>query len=209
MAKAKALQDEIRRKRGVEEKRLNEESEKMRIQNTKMMSDTKRLMDEQRKKIDLDYQKIEKKEFNDAKSRMLEQLRRDKEARFGKSYAGAETSVPGQVAPKKVDPIDSVKAGLKMIRTLYTEERNPGIAKTCFSTMKAYLSNVLKDVNEEKYRKIKLTNEAFNKRVGKINGGLQVLKGAGFEDAGEELVMTQVNETLIREALRLIENNLN
>ncbi len=107
-----------------------------------------------------------------AKAKMLEQLRLDKEARFGKAIPREEAVGPGQTATKKVEPIESVKAGLKMIRTLYTEERNPGVAKTCFSTLKAYISNVLKDVNEEKYRKIKLTNEAFHKRVGKINGGL-------------------------------------
>jgi hypothetical protein len=35
-----------------------------------------------------------------------------------------------------------------------------------------------------------------------------VLKGIGFQDAGEELVMTEVDEALIREALRMVENNL-
>jgi hypothetical protein len=143
-----------------------------------------------------------------AKAKMLDQLRRDKELRFGISIPSGEAVGPGQPS-KKVEPIENVKAGLKMIRTLYTEERNPGVAKTCLSTLKAYMSNVLKDVKEEKYRKIKLTNEAFHKRVGKINGGLQVLKGIGFADAGEELIMTEVDEALIREALRLVENNLN
>jgi len=47
------------------------------------------------------------------------------------------------------------------VRTLYTEDRNPGVAKTCFKTIHVYLNNILKDVNEEKYRKINLGNEAF------------------------------------------------
>jgi hypothetical protein len=172
VAKAKTLQEEIRRKRAAEEKRLAEESERLRISSTKAMSETKRLMEESRIKINMDINKAEKKEFMNAKAKMLDQLRRDKEDRFGKAIPSGEAVGPGMAAPKKVEPIENVKAGLKMIRTLYTEERNPGVAKTCFSTLKAYMSNVLKDVKEEKYRKIKLTNEAFHKRVGKINGGL-------------------------------------
>jgi len=45
--------------------------------------------------------------------------------------------------------------------------------------------------------------------VGKITGGLSILKGAGFEDhPDDQLYMEKVDETLIKETLRLIENNL-
>ena len=54
-----------------------------------------------------------------------------------------------------------IKHGIKMVRTLYTEDRNPGVAKTCFKTCNVYIKNVLKDTQEEKYRKINLNNEAF------------------------------------------------
>lgn len=50
--------------------------------------------------------------------------------------------------------------------------------KTCT----VYIGNVLKDVNDEKFRKINSENEAFKKRVGKISGGIPLLKGAGFHD---------------------------
>jgi hypothetical protein len=54
-----------------------------------------------------------------------------------------------------------VKHGLKTVRTLYTEDRNPGVAKLCFKTISIYLGNVIKDPNEEKFKKINLTNDAF------------------------------------------------
>ena len=96
-----------------------------------------------------------------------------------------------------------------MVKTLYTEDRQPGVAKTCFSTCKVYLSNVLKDKNEEKYQRINLGGEAFQKRVGKINGGISILKGAGFvEQPDNSLYMENINEELIKEAIRLVENNL-
>ena len=102
-----------------------------------------------------------------------------------------------------------IKHGLKTVRTLYTEDRNPGVAKTCFKTISVYLTNVLKNPTEEKFRKINLANEAFQKRVGKINGAMSILKGSGFEEQGDDsLQINNVDENLLKEALRLLENNL-
>ena len=65
---------------------------------------------------------------------MLEQLRRDKEERFGKGAGGPVAASTAGAAPKKPEmaPIDRIKHGLKTVRTLYTEDRNPGVAKTAF-----------------------------------------------------------------------------
>ena len=83
-------------------------------------------------------------------------------------------------------PIEEIKQGIKTIKTLYTEERQPGVAKTCIKTLSIYTGNVIKDPNEPKFQSINLANDAFQKRVGKINGGLMVLKGFGFvEDSAE------------------------
>lgn len=118
---------------------------------------------------------------------MLDQLRRDKEERFGKKFAAGE--VPQEVVkPKGPQGVELVKHGIKTVRTLYTEERQPGIAKTCFKTIHVYLSNILKDPNEEKFKKINLANENFQKRVGKINGGLSILKGAGFTEHPDSIL---------------------
>ena len=60
-----------------------------------------------------------------------------------------------------MEPIEQVKHGIKTVKTIYTEDRQPGIGKTCFKTITVYLGNIIKDASEEKYRKINLTNEAF------------------------------------------------
>ena len=139
-------------------------------------------------------------------------MRRDKEERFGKQAAvGGGAPVATMEAPKTAGPqgIELVKHGLKTVKTLYTEDRQPGVAKTCFKTCQVYLTNVLKDRNEEKFQKINIGNEAFQKRVGKITGGTNILKGAGFvEQADGTLYMVHINEEVIKEALRLLENNL-
>ena len=108
-----------------------------------------------------------------------------------------------------MEGMELVKHGLKLVNTLYTEERNPGVAKTCFKTISVYLGNVLKDTNEEKYKKINLGNDAFQKRVGKINGGLQILKGVGFvEQPDNTLYLEHYDEDIVKETIRLLENNM-
>jgi len=83
------------------------------------------------------------------------------------------------------------------------------VAKTCLKTISIYLNNVLKDPKEEKYRRINLNNETFQKRVGKIAGGLTILKGVGFDEQHDgTLFLREVDEKLIKETVRLIENNL-
>lgn len=54
-----------------------------------------------------------------------------------------------------------MKHGIKIVGTLYTEERQPGIAKTCFKTITVYLKNALKDPMDEKFKRINQANEAF------------------------------------------------
>lgn len=84
-----------------------------------------------------------------------------------------------------MSPIDTIKHGIKTVKTLYTEDRQPGVAKLCFKTISVYVGNVVKDPNESKYQSINLTNEAFQKRVGKINGGKIILNGFGFEEEAD------------------------
>ena len=66
-----------------------------------------------------------------------------------------------QAKPAGPQGLELVKHGLKIVKTLYTEDRQPGVAKTCFKTCQIYLTNVLKDRNEEKFQKINMTNDAF------------------------------------------------
>lgn len=115
-----------------------------------------------------------------AKKEMLEQLKRDKIARFGPGVVNESTGEVIEQKPKGPEGIELVKHGLKTVRLLYTEDRQPGVAKTCYKTCHVYLTNIQKNPTEEKFRRINLGNEAFQKRVGKITGGLSILKGSGF-----------------------------
>ena len=72
---------------------------------------------------------------------MMEQLERDKRERFGGNPP------PEGMGAKKVEktPAEKVAKGIETVKTLYTEIRAPGVAKTCLKTCCTFMRNILKD----------------------------------------------------------------
>ena len=88
------------------------------------------------------------------------QLERDRCERAGIAFDESKW-IAKETEKAKVDPIAQIKQGIKTVKTLYTEDRAPGVALTCLKTCSVYAGNVLKDVNDPKYQQINLGNEAF------------------------------------------------
>lgn len=85
--------------------------------------------------------------------------------------------------------------------------RSPGVAKLCFKTCATFIGNPLKDRDNEKFRKVNLENAAVAQRVGKINGGIAILKAVGFKQAddGNYLVLEgDFDEQILKDALDLL-----
>lgn len=57
-------------------------------------------------------------------------------------------------------------------------------AKNCINLIKTYISNILKNPSEEKFRRIKKENNAFKTKVDDCFGGITALNEAGFKDDG-------------------------
>lgn len=53
-------------------------------------------------------------------------------------------------------------------------------AEACTETLSKYIENVVNNPDDEKYRKIRLTNRIFCERVRGVEGGYEFLIGAGF-----------------------------
>ncbi|XP_028090581.1 uncharacterized protein LOC114290807 [Camellia sinensis] len=53
--------------------------------------------------------------------------------------------------------------------------------KMAFNTLLTYVKNIATNPNEDKFRKIRLTNAAFHARVGALQGGIEFLELCGFE----------------------------
>lgn len=88
------------------------------------------------------------------------QLERDKCERKGVPFD--ESKALDAIKQKEVKPpIEEIKHGIKTVKTLYTEERQPGVAKTCLKTISVLTGNVTKDPSDPKFQSINLGNEAI------------------------------------------------
>ena len=121
----------------------------------KELAAAKRIADEQEMIRAMELRKAEKAEQAREKARMRELLERDRRERFG----GAAGSAATEEAKKKT-PAQLVEHGIKTVKTLYTELRAPGVAKTCLKTISTFIKNVQKDPSNEKFRKVNLDNAA-------------------------------------------------
>jgi len=91
---------------------------------------------------------------------MLLQLEMDKCDRKGIPY-NEDEALARILKKQELSPMEEVKHGIKTVKTLYTEERAPGVAKTCFKTIQVYTNNVIKNPEDPKFQQINLANEAF------------------------------------------------
>lgn len=53
-------------------------------------------------------------------------------------------------------------------------------ANACIETLKKYVENIIQHPDEEKYRKIRMSNRVFCEKVRPVEGALDFLLGAGF-----------------------------
>jgi len=82
-----------------------------------------------------------------------------------------------QPSPQSNDPID---LAITKIRTAAHET-----ALTCLKTIETICSNIKSNPMEEKYRKIKINNGSFQRRVSNVSGGIDILKAIGFTEVTE------------------------
>lgn len=69
-------------------------------------------------------------------------------------------------------------------------------ANACVETLKKYIENIIQHPDEEKYRKIRMSNRIFCEKVQPIEGALDFLLGAGFieQQIDDEQYLIYTNE---------------
>jgi hypothetical protein len=92
--------------------------------------------------------------------------------------AGPTVSVPTAAAaslplPPAQDPL---QAALQQLRA----NNAPSVYTTAVTTLEKVLSNIANHPMEDKYRKVKVQNAAFQKRLGGLTGGDAAMKAVGF-----------------------------
>nr|GFA03506.1 UBX domain-containing protein 1 [Tanacetum cinerariifolium] len=125
-----------------------------------------------------------------AREKIRQKLEEDKAERRRKLGLPAEDpTAPKPAAPvveeKKsslpVRPATKIEQMRECLRSLKQSNKDDDAkVKTAFNTLLTYIKNAATKP-EEKFRKIRLSNAAFQDRVGKLEGGIKFLELCGFE----------------------------
>ncbi len=203
-AKARELQEKMRKIHLQKQKELEEEQERNRVRTVKEMAKAKKLAEENEMRLFIERQKREKQEAEIEKRKMLEQLARDKEERFGKKF----DPFTQDAKKKEYTHEENVMYYLKTIKTLYPPFRAGQTLKNCYNTIRIVLSNILKNINEDKFKKVKMTNQNVQERIGKIPLAVKTLNELGFVEEGEFLVVKNVDKDLFDKTIKYLEEEV-
>ncbi|XP_010241415.1 PREDICTED: stress response protein NST1 [Nelumbo nucifera] len=201
--KAQELRERARKKKEEEEKRMEREREKERIRVGKELLEAKRIEEENERKRMLALRKAEKEEEKRAREKIRQKLEEDKAERRRKLGLPPEDPVDAKPATPVVEekksflPVKPATKAERMrdcLRSLKQNHKDDDAkVKRAFQTLMTYVGNVAKNPNEEKFRKIRLSNPSFQDRVGSLKGGIEFLELCGFEkiEGGEFLFLAR------------------
>ncbi|KAH9649663.1 UBA domain-containing protein [Citrus sinensis] len=156
-----------------------------RIRIGKELLEAKRIEEENERKRILALRKAEKEEEKRAREKIRQKLEEDKAER--RRRLGLPPEDPATT--KSSAPVVEEKKSMLPIRPATKDD--DAKVKRAFQTLLTYIGNVAKNPNEEKFRKIRLSNQTFQDRVGALKGGLEFLELCGFEkiEGGEFLFL--------------------
>ena len=202
------LEEKIRAnkvRKAEEERVLEREREKARIESGKAMLAAKRLQEEQDLKRNYEARQREKAEAEKERIRLrklldqdraerglppLAQVREEKAAEAKRAVRPADPK-PVAAAAKKTLSADEISAAGERMKGAIARMGSAAspVVQTCVKTLLVYVSNVVNNPGEEKFRRIKLANKAFLERVACVPGARDFLEACGFRaDAGGEFL---------------------
>lgn len=197
--KEQELRDRVRMKNRDEEKKLEREKEKERIRAGKALLEAKRIAEENERKRLLALRKAEKEEEKRAREKVLKKLDLDKLERkqaLGLPLENRAANPPlpsiqeekSSLPVKSVSKADHMRECLRSLKLAYKDDNAK--VKKAFQTLLIYVGNVARSPDEEKFRKIRLSNPKFQERVGSLKGGIKFLELCGFERSeGDEFLV--------------------
>ncbi|XP_055813004.1 uncharacterized protein LOC129882646 isoform X4 [Solanum dulcamara] len=211
--KAQELRERARKRREEEEKKLEKEREKERIRAGKERLATKRMAEENERKHFEAQRKTEKEEVRRARERIRQKLQQDmvllanaerratlgSSLNSGTSLKSIKTSEQETKNPLKVDSaalsgnlITNKEVLMECLRSLRRQHKEEDAkVQRAYNTLLVYVRNIVSNPDDGKFRKIRLSNPAFQARVGIFKEGVQFLELCGFErvEEGDFLVL--------------------
>ncbi|KAF8019114.1 hypothetical protein BT93_H3867 [Corymbia citriodora subsp. variegata] len=186
--RAQELEDQAEEKQ--EKKNSQRETEKERIRASKELLEAKTAAEENERKRYLAAKKAEKDEERRARERILQKLQYDKLER--RRRLGLPSETPAALKPAlprednrrtshvySVAKADQIGEYLRSLKRYHKDE--DARVKRAFQTLLIYVGNVVKDPDNEKFRRIRLSNPLFQSRVGSLEGGVEFLELCGFQ----------------------------
>ncbi|XP_073219535.1 uncharacterized protein [Cicer arietinum] len=118
--------------------------------------------------------------------KMMEREREKERIQEGKKLLEAkriaeENERKRNLSLRKAEKEEEQRARENILKKLEQDKGENARIRRAFETLLVYVGNVVKNPNEEKYRKIRLSNPLFQDRVGSLNGGVEFLELCGFE----------------------------
>mmetsp|Transcript_22441 Transcript_22441/g.55534 ORF Transcript_22441/g.55534 Transcript_22441/m.55534 type:complete len:427 (+) Transcript_22441:202-1482(+) len=108
------------------------------------------------------------------------------------SVAAADSQ--NAASPATAPAADPLQAALNLIRTNAASSQ---VYTTAVTTLNKVLDNIISNPMEEKYRKVKVHNAAFGKRLGNLVGGRQAMLAVGFtqttDESGTQIYLLQAS----------------
>ncbi|KAI3450848.1 hypothetical protein Pfo_007513 [Paulownia fortunei] len=226
--RAQELRNQARKKKAEQEKKLEREMEKERIRAGKELLEAKRMAEESERKRFLAQRKAEKVEERRAREKIRQKLEQDKLERRGLLGLPREVLVPvhdtelPQIT-KNLKPVDpaflpvnpaAVREHMReCLRSLKHQNKDENTdAMRAFQALLICVKNIINNPDEEKLRKIRISNPVFQDRIGKFEEGIKFLELCGFErDAGGNFLLLpreKVDMGLLKSAMTELQNAL-
>lgn len=202
--RARELQKKAREMHIQKQKELEAEQEKNRVRSIKELQEAQRLAKETETRLYVERRKKEKMEAEQAKREMLMQLARDKEERFGKKF----DPFSQKEVKKEYTKYENVEYYLKVIKTTIHPNIERDRFMNCYTTLRAILRNILKDVNNEKFKKVKMTNPNVQERIGNIPMAIKTLEELGFVTEGEFMVAKNIDTDLYNKTVDYLNSEI-
>ncbi|XP_051203058.1 uncharacterized protein [Lolium perenne] len=186
LALYKSKRDEEERARGRIQNQVQEDKRE-RIQAAKDLMEAKRILEERQRKRMMESQKAEREEEKRARERIRQRINDDKAERrrgLGLPQENTVASTP-IVTPKKVKPTEPVVTSEQLrdcLRTLKKNHKDDNArVKRAFQILLKIIANIAKNPEEEKFRRIRLSNPVFKDKVCSLQGGVEFLELCGFQ----------------------------
>ncbi|CAG9463023.1 unnamed protein product [Pedinophyceae sp. YPF-701] len=212
------LEDRIRRAREFrkeQDKKAELESEKLRLKMAKELAAARRIEEEkelERARMQREREKQEEREAREAMRRKLEADKRDRLRQQGLSEEEIEKRLAAAAQPaeepkgpvkrmgvetKPISALTAMRDALVALKRKHGDEGDK--AKVAFTTLMTYVRNIAGNPAEEKFRRIRLANAAFQSRVAACEGGRAFLEHLGFAESDDGyLVLPQESATTAR-----------